>query len=92
MTKSNRDPSSAPVNAARVGGMVGLIGLSLAHFYPSMEMTEQQLITGAIVAVSGYLGKEFRNYQHTFMPGEKRAEMIQSGLAEVVLGFLGRVL
>lgn len=92
MSAATRNPTGTGKSAFKLGGAVSVVGLGIGYLWPQIEMMDQQLITGAVITVSGFIGKEVRNYQHTFSSGQKRAGQLQNGLAEGVLNLLGNVL
>ena len=86
---TSRQPTPSAKSGLKITGAVTGATVLLSYAFSEMDSVLATILGGAIAGASSALGKEIRDYQHTFEEGGKRAGMVQGGGSEIVLGMLG---
>jgi hypothetical protein len=90
-TQATRDPSKVQKTIIKGGGIGIFITWIISQFFPGTDPLTQGAVTTAGITIFGAIGKELRNYVHSFEAGGDREGLDSQSLSVSLMRVLGDI-
>jgi hypothetical protein len=91
MAETTRDPSHVGKTVGKGAGIGIFITFIISQFFPGTDPVTQGVVTTFGITISGAIGKEIRNYVHSFEAGGVREGLDKQSFLVSFMRVLGDI-